>query len=137
MLNLSVSDLCVFSDPRTKDWLLVGSPWPIACLCILYLVMVRVGQQMMIKRPAFSLQGPMIAYNLFLVLLSAYMLYEVNIITWSFCSCMCMHTIYIFCKNSLVVGQTLLEQKKIESFVIEMALAFISFHIFLNESADA
>lgn len=79
----------------------------------------------------------MIAYNLFLVLLSAYMLYEVNIITWSFCSCMCMHTIYIFCKNSLVVGQTLLEQKKIESFVIEMALAFISFHIFLNESADA
>ncbi|XP_025085036.1 elongation of very long chain fatty acids protein 7-like isoform X2 [Pomacea canaliculata] len=70
------------ADPRTKDWLLVGSPWPIACLCILYLVMVRVGQQMMIKRPAFSLQGPMIAYNLFLVLLSAYMLYEFIMSSW-------------------------------------------------------
>jgi hypothetical protein len=66
------------ADPRVKDWLLITSPWPIIVLDIAYLSFVHFGQKVMANRKPFELKGPMIIYNLVLVILSAYMFIEVS-----------------------------------------------------------
>ncbi|XP_070199142.1 very long chain fatty acid elongase 1-like isoform X2 [Littorina saxatilis] len=70
------------SDQRTKDWLLIGSPWPTVTLVILYLLAVQYGQRVMAHRTPFDLKGVMVVYNVCLVLLSVYMVYELLISSW-------------------------------------------------------
>jgi elongation of very long chain fatty acids protein 2/elongation of very long chain fatty acids protein 5 len=66
------------ADPRTKDWfLLSGSPIPVWCLTILYLLFVWLAPKYMRHRPAFSLQYLMFVYNMSLVGLSVYMFVEI------------------------------------------------------------
>lgn len=67
----------LFPDPRVGDWLLMSSPYPTFVLTALYLLIVYFGPKVMEKREPFSLKNFIIVYNFFLVLLSAYMLYEV------------------------------------------------------------
>ena len=69
---------CVFLDPRTKGWLLVGSPLPTVFLVILYLLTVHYGQRFMAHRAPFDLKEIMVVYNVCVVLLNFYMVYEVS-----------------------------------------------------------
>lgn len=66
-------------DPRVGDWLLMPSPYPTLILTALYLLIVYLGPKYMEKREAFSLKYFIIVYNFLLVILSAYMFYEVRV----------------------------------------------------------
>lgn len=65
------------TDPRVEDWLLMQSPFPSLLLCVGYLIMCYVGPRMMATRRPFELKPILILYNFVMVLLSAYMFYEV------------------------------------------------------------
>lgn len=63
------------------------SPVPSAVICFLYLVAVATGPHIMANRKPLHLKWIIIPYNFSLVILSAYMFYEVNIRTF-------LHVIY-------------------------------------------
>ncbi|XP_074637806.1 very long chain fatty acid elongase 7-like [Acropora palmata] len=63
-------------DPKTADWPLVASPWPTVSFVTAYLFIVKVGPKIMEKRKAYDLRELLIVYNFALVLLSAWMAYE-------------------------------------------------------------
>ncbi|XP_044184403.1 elongation of very long chain fatty acids protein 4-like isoform X1 [Acropora millepora] len=64
-------------DPKTADWPLVATPWPTVAFLAAYLFIVKVGPKIMEKRRAYNLREVLIVYNFAIVLLSAYMMYEV------------------------------------------------------------
>jgi len=68
------------ADPRVEDWLLMGTPWPIAVIFIVYLLAVRLGPGIMRSRKPINLKPVIIPYNLALVALSCYMFYEFLVI---------------------------------------------------------
>ena len=71
--------VCIFiSDPKTEDWPLIATPWPTISLVAMYLFIVKVGPKVMENRKAYSLRELLIVYNFALVLLSAWMVYEVS-----------------------------------------------------------
>jgi len=70
-------------DPRTDKWLLLGSPWPIVALFVVYMGAVWLGPRVMKRRDPVPLKWVIIPYNLGLVVLSVYMAYEVGIQEWS------------------------------------------------------
>lgn len=70
------------ADPRSKDWLLVSSPWPLLAIIILYLLLLRFGPKFMANRKPFDLKGVMVVYNLLVVVLSVYMFKELVITVW-------------------------------------------------------
>jgi len=62
------------SDPRTRNWLFVGSIWPTVYLTIAYLTLIcRLGPKLMENRKPFDLKAVMIVYNFAMVVLSIYM----------------------------------------------------------------
>lgn len=69
------------ADPRTKDWFLLWrDPIPAFTLAIIYLFIVRFGSRYMQHRKAFHIPTVILfSYNMALVVLSAYMVEEVNI----------------------------------------------------------
>ncbi|XP_022106344.1 elongation of very long chain fatty acids protein 4-like [Acanthaster planci] len=69
------------ADPRTKDWFLMDSPVPSYSLVMLYLMVVWWGPRYMADRKPFDLKYIMMAYNLALVVLSAYMFKEFFVTT--------------------------------------------------------
>lgn len=58
---------------------MIATPWPTIALVAIYLFIVKVGPKVMENRKAYSLREVLIVYNLALVALSAYMVYEVSI----------------------------------------------------------
>ncbi|CAH0554789.1 unnamed protein product [Brassicogethes aeneus] len=65
------------ADPRTKDWFLVDSILPVLTMAVIYLLFVlKLGPKLMENRKPFEIKNVLIFYNLFQVLLSAYMFYE-------------------------------------------------------------
>ena len=73
-------------DPKTADWPLVASPWPTVSFVTAYLFIVKVGPKIMEKRKAYDLRELLIVYNFALVLLSAWMAYEVSAVEVSLLS---------------------------------------------------
>uniref|UniRef100_A0A8C6V2S3 Elongation of very long chain fatty acids protein n=1 Tax=Neogobius melanostomus TaxID=47308 RepID=A0A8C6V2S3_9GOBI len=73
--------ICVyFVDPRTKDWLLMPSPFPQALIILAYILFVTlVGPRLMKNRKAFDLKNVLIVYNFAVVGLSLYICYEVGL----------------------------------------------------------
>lgn len=68
-----------FTDPRTRNWFLLNdSPIYVTLIILCYIAIVRIGPKLMKNREPFKLQGFMIVYNTFLVILSAYMCVEVS-----------------------------------------------------------
>lgn len=67
------------SDPRVKDWFLMGSVFP-SILCVLvYVYFVKVfGPKFMEKRKPYDLNNSMLAYNFMQVLISAGLFIEVR-----------------------------------------------------------
>ena len=67
-----------FLDKRTQGWPFVASVYPVLAVVVLYLFVVWYGQKFMARRKALNLRYVMIAYNVGLVALSAYMCVEVS-----------------------------------------------------------
>ncbi|KAK0074785.1 hypothetical protein PV326_012176, partial [Microctonus aethiopoides] len=71
------------SDPRVKDWPMMSGPFPTIFICIFYAYFVKViGPKFMEKRKPFVFQRFMIYYNLFQVILSAWLFYQGLINGW-------------------------------------------------------
>ncbi|XP_046670873.1 elongation of very long chain fatty acids protein AAEL008004 isoform X1 [Homalodisca vitripennis] len=70
-------------DPRTNNWLLMSSPFPTLAICLSYVYLVKVlGPRLMENRKPFELRNALIAYNLFQVIFSAWLFYELSISGW-------------------------------------------------------
>ena len=65
-------------DPKTEEWPMIATPWPTISLVAIYLFIVKVGPKVMETRKAYSLREVLIVYNLALVALSGWMVYEVS-----------------------------------------------------------
>ncbi|XP_066996656.1 very long chain fatty acid elongase AAEL008004 isoform X1 [Anabrus simplex] len=70
-------------DPRTSNWPLMSSPFPTLLICLLYVYLVKViGPRLMENRKPFELKRVLIAYNLFQVLFSSWLFYEISMSGW-------------------------------------------------------
>lgn len=69
-----------FPDPRTKDWFLMSSIWPLLTLIPVYLLFVKVIlPKYMEKRKPFDLKGFLIAcYNISMIIGSSLNFYSVK-----------------------------------------------------------
>lgn len=74
-----LAEILANPDPRTKDWMWLSTPWPTAIACTAYVAIVLAGPKVMANREPFSLKNFSIAYNFSMVLLSAYMCYELMV----------------------------------------------------------
>lgn len=67
------------ADPRTKGWFLMSSPLPTLMICLSYVYIVKVlGPRLMANRKPFELRRTLIVYNLFQVIFSTWLFYEVT-----------------------------------------------------------
>ncbi|XP_015375368.1 PREDICTED: elongation of very long chain fatty acids protein AAEL008004-like isoform X1 [Diuraphis noxia] len=72
-----------YGDPRTKDWFLMSSPLPTALICATYVFVVKIaGPRLMANRKPMELRNILIAYNLFQVIFSSWLFYELGISGW-------------------------------------------------------
>ncbi|XP_033010449.1 elongation of very long chain fatty acids protein 2 isoform X1 [Lacerta agilis] len=69
-------------DPRVRGWLMLDSYLPTFSLTVAYLLFIWLGTTFMKNRPALSLRGLLILYNLGVTMLSFYMLIELILATW-------------------------------------------------------
>ncbi|KAF2881321.1 hypothetical protein ILUMI_24851 [Ignelater luminosus] len=70
-------------DPRTANWLLMSSPFYTLGICLSYVYIVKVlGPKLMENRKPFQLKNTLIAYNLFQVIFSAWIFYEIGMSGW-------------------------------------------------------
>lgn len=78
MLMESVSTIS-FSDQRTTNWFMMSSPFPTLFICLSYVYGVKVlGPKLMENRKPFQLKNVLIVYNLFQMVFSAWLFYEVR-----------------------------------------------------------
>lgn len=67
------------SDPRVNDWFLMSSPLPTLAICLSYAYFSKVlGPKLMENRKPFDLRKVMLYYNLFEVIFSSWLFYEVS-----------------------------------------------------------
>lgn len=67
------------SDVRVRDYPLMKSPVEMTSILLLYVLFaVSVGPRLMANRKPFGLNSAMIVYNLSMVLLNGYIVYEVQ-----------------------------------------------------------
>lgn len=67
------------SDPRVNNWAMMSSPFPTLAICLFYAYFVKVlGPKLMENRKPFDLRRVMIWYNLFQVIFSSWLFYEVS-----------------------------------------------------------
>lgn len=67
------------SDPRVNNWALMSSPFPTLAICLFYAYFVKVlGPKLMENRKPLDLRRVMMCYNLFQVILSSWLFYEVS-----------------------------------------------------------
>lgn len=78
LLNLFMS-FDLFVDPRTKPWLLSGSPGPLFTILGTYLYFcLYAGPKYMKDRKPFELKNTLIVYNIVQVILSVVLVIEVS-----------------------------------------------------------
>ncbi|KAH7643089.1 fatty acid elongase 1-like protein [Dermatophagoides farinae] len=66
-----------YCDPRTVDfWLISNGPWKLATFTGAYLAIVFIGQRWMRTRKPYELRTPMFIYNIILVTINGYFLFE-------------------------------------------------------------
>lgn len=70
-------------DPRTAKWLLMSSPFPTLAICLCYVYIVKVlGPRVMENRKPMDLRKVLVYYNLFQVLFSIWLFYEIGMSGW-------------------------------------------------------
>lgn len=66
-------------DPRVQDYYLMRGPLPTMMICLTYVFIVKyLGPKLMENRKPFHLKNTLIVYNVFQVILSSYLFYEVR-----------------------------------------------------------
>ncbi|XP_026472004.1 elongation of very long chain fatty acids protein AAEL008004-like [Ctenocephalides felis] len=66
------------SDQRVNGWPMMSSPFPTLFICLSYAYFVKViGPKLMENRKPFQLKYTLIVYNLFQVIFSCWLFYEV------------------------------------------------------------
>lgn len=106
----------LFSDPRTNQWWLIGSPLPGFSIIVSYLLFVlRIGPKYMQNRKPFDLKNVLIVYNFLQVLISVWIFQEVraspDVIT-SHSGNLCLRKDACFCKIKMFVSGEILSKKK-------------------------
>lgn len=82
-------------DARVRDYPLMRSPVQMTSILLAYVFLsVYIGPRLMANRKPFRLNTAMIAYNLSMVLLNGYIVYEVN--KGNALLCVCAHVLW-FC----------------------------------------
>lgn len=72
-----------YEDSRTANWPLMSSPFYTLGICLIYVFVVKVaGPKFMENRKPFQLKNVLIVYNLFQVIFSAWMFYQIGISGW-------------------------------------------------------
>lgn len=72
------------SDPRTKDWPLMSSPFPTIAISLSYAYFVKVlGPRLMENRKPFQLRKVLIVYNAIQVVFSAWLFWEACAAGWA------------------------------------------------------
>lgn len=78
--DISPSIFALSADPRTKPWLLSGSPGPLLTILMTYLYFcLYAGPRYMKDRKPFELKNTLIIYNIVQVILSVALVVEVSI----------------------------------------------------------
>nr|QKO01441.1 fatty acid elongase 7 [Locusta migratoria] len=81
--NLYNYIICDMADPRTMEWPLVGSPWPVMSIVFLYLYFVNsLGPRLMRDVQPFRIERIMIAYNAFQIAVNLYIFYKCTQLGW-------------------------------------------------------
>ncbi|XP_031364271.1 elongation of very long chain fatty acids protein AAEL008004 isoform X4 [Apis dorsata] len=71
------------ADQRTTNWFMMSSPFPTLFICLSYVYGVKVlGPKLMENRKPFQLKNVLIAYNLFQMVFSAWLFYEMVHACW-------------------------------------------------------
>lgn len=71
------------ADQRTTNWFLMSSPFPTLFICLGYVYAVKVlGPKLMENRKPFQLKNALIVYNLFQMVFSAWLFYEIGMSGW-------------------------------------------------------
>lgn len=70
-------------DQRTKDWPMMSSPFPTLAVCLCYVYIVKVlGPRIMENRKPLQLKNALVVYNLFQVIFSCWLFYEISVSGW-------------------------------------------------------
>lgn len=78
--HILIFHLVISKDPRTKPWLLAGSPGPLFTILVTYLYFcLYAGPRYMKNRKPFELKNTLIIYNAIQVVLSVYLVIEVRL----------------------------------------------------------
>lgn len=67
------------SDPRVKNWFLLGDPLPNLCIWLTYMCSLFIVPHLMKHRKPFELKQVLFLYNVVMVILSIYMAYEFTV----------------------------------------------------------
>lgn len=73
-------------DVRSANWPLMGSPFPILTIIFTYIYFVKVmGPKWMKEKRPYQIEPVIIAYNILMVILSAFFFFYVSFVTFSPC----------------------------------------------------
>lgn len=77
--NEKKKNICIVpEDPRTQEFFLIGSPWPLMAMLGLYLYFVQDwGPSFMAKRKPFKLEKLIQIYNAMQIAICIFVLYKV------------------------------------------------------------
>lgn len=79
VIHLHEINLIFVVDQRVKDWPLMSSPFYTMGICLTYVFVVKyAGPKLMENRKPFNLKNTLIVYNLFQVVFSVWLFYEVQ-----------------------------------------------------------
>ncbi|KAJ0173720.1 hypothetical protein K1T71_010869 [Dendrolimus kikuchii] len=70
-------------DDKTKNWFLIGSPWPgLGMLAVYLLLVTKCIPEFMKNRPAYDLRRTIACYNILQIIGCAYVFYQSMILGW-------------------------------------------------------
>ncbi|XP_043249765.1 elongation of very long chain fatty acids protein AAEL008004-like isoform X1 [Colletes gigas] len=71
------------ADQRTTNWFMMSSPFPTLFICLCYVYAVKVlGPKLMENRKPFQLKNTLVFYNMFQMMFSAWLFYEIGMSGW-------------------------------------------------------
>ncbi|KAL7292506.1 elongation of very long chain fatty acids protein 7-like [Trichogramma pretiosum] len=96
------------SDPRSRDWFLIGTPWPGLALLGFYLHFTyRLGPSIMANRPPMKLDRIMQVYDVIQIILSSYLFYKALVLGWmNDYSFTCEPVDYSFSPKAIEIART-------------------------------
>lgn len=108
------------SDPRVNNWPLMDGPLKTFLICIFYAYFVKVlGPKIMENRKPFGLRKIMIVYNLFQVLFSLWLFYEVNNIIYTAFNYLKILIILLFNNRALLLVGGMIIHLDVNQLIIQ------------------